>query len=529
MTHHLDHFTELDRLTETAWQKRDANPAEARSLADRARAQAEASGYDSGLGRSLTTSSFLHYRAGRFGDALQEALTALKLLETSSNPSWLPRLYNILGITHDALGNRPLALDFLFKQLELSRQLGDTLQEAVALHDLGLLADNNAKAKHYFEQALGVFRALNERWSEAIALLNLAEVAMKEKDYEQAFAFAKAVQAIGEHEGKAVEQAYTMSILAEIYASQEQFAEALQHYQKSLDSIAKSHNELSLKPTVLLGMGRCQARLGAKGETILAYFQEALQVSETMDYRTMVYVCHQALSESYKTLGEFEKALYHFEQFHTLKETIFNEESEQKTRGLEVLHQTESAKQEARAQQRKNAELGQYISELESLNQQVKELSVRDPLTGLYNRRYLFEHLARLTKQADEVSIALLDVDHFKHVNDTFSHQVGDEVLKGVATLLSTVLRTGDVAARYGGEEFVIVFPETSVEQAFLACERLRTTLQTHLWNEALPNLRVSASIGIAFGRTRDYEALLSLADKHLYTAKLQGRNRVVR
>lgn len=178
-------------------------------------------------------------------------------------------------------------------------------------------------------------------------------------------------------------------------------------------------------------------------------------------------------------------------------------------------------------QQKQNLELKSYIQELHHLHQEVKELSIRDHLTNLYNRRYLFDYLDLLKHRADSVSIALIDIDHFKTINDTFSHIVGDEVLKGIATFLTAFSRGTDIAARYGGEEFVMVFPEASLEQALLACERLRSDIETHQWGQDYPHLKVTLSIGLVSGKAVDYENLLSQADQKLYQAKRLGRNRV--
>jgi diguanylate cyclase (GGDEF)-like protein len=256
----------------------------------------------------------------------------------------------------------------------------------------------------------------------------------------------------------------------------------------------------------------------------LDYLEQALVFCEEHKQLTFLPKCHFELAAVYKSQREFAKALHHFELFHDAKETLFTEESEQKKRALLVLHRTELARQETTAEERKHAELSSYVRELETLHQQVKELSLRDPLTGLYNRRYLFEYLASLQ---GTVSVAILDLDHFKTINDSFSHQIGDEVLKGVATFLTTSLRESDIAARYGGEEFIVVFTNTPALQTQGVCERLRVALEQHLWSEHHPELHVTVSIGLAEGDVKD-ATLLTRADQKLYEAKAAGRNRVM-
>jgi diguanylate cyclase (GGDEF)-like protein len=125
-------------------------------------------------------------------------------------------------------------------------------------------------------------------------------------------------------------------------------------------------------------------------------------------------------------------------------------------------------------------------------------------------------------------SLAIADLDHFKDVNDTYSHETGDEVLKGVAEVFRAAVRTPDVVARYGGEEFLLLFPESSLSEAERACEKIRIALLEHPWTDIAPGLKVTASFGVAYSADADNStALIAMADRNLYAAKREGRNRV--
>lgn len=163
---------------------------------------------------------------------------------------------------------------------------------------------------------------------------------------------------------------------------------------------------------------------------------------------------------------------------------------------------------------------------------ELEELSIRDFLTDLYNRRYFDEQAERLFEQASRyrhaLSVMLGDIDLFKSINDRFTHAVGDEVLKRVADILRESTRNTDLVARYGGEEFVIAFPETPLAQAAELCEKLRFRIETHDWASIHPDLKVTMSMGL--GSNADapgMEAMLRAADTLLYEAKKNGRNRV--
>jgi diguanylate cyclase (GGDEF)-like protein len=518
--------TPIDVLNDQAWPKRDANPKEARTLADQAKALSEASEYSLGLGRSFTVSSFLHYRAGRFAEGLEEALVALEPLELAQDSAWLSRLYNNLGLLHDGLGDRTQAMSWLLKQLELSQRLGDEQQEATALHDLGFLAINSEQGRNYFYKARELFYKVGDGWGVALSCMNMAEICTNHGDFEGALRLVYEAVSIDNHEGEAVEKAYISQSLGSIHAAQGKFEEALIHYHEALTFTQDNSGDLNLVPNIHLDIGKIYQKMG-RFEEARSSLEKGLHLAEAMDFRVVIYKAHESLSLYYKELGEFEKAFKHFERFHALKEAIFNADNEQKMRAMEVIHRTETARQEAALQQRKNTELREHIDHLEKLNAQVKALSVSDPLTGLYNRRYLFDYLSEL-ESAQPLSIAMFDIDHFKRINDTYTHFVGDDVLRGVGTLLGTFLRTTDMAARFGGEEFVIVFGHTSLDQAVLACERLRVSVETHVWSEKHPDLKTTISVGLSFGFAKDYETLLQTADKKLYEAKHLGRNCVV-
>ena len=163
----------------------------------------------------------------------------------------------------------------------------------------------------------------------------------------------------------------------------------------------------------------------------------------------------------------------------------------------------------------------------------VQELAERDELTGLYNRRRVLEVLAqertRCLRGGPGFSVAMLDIDHFKRINDGFGHPVGDVVLRDVAAVMRQVLRNHDVVGRFGGEEFLLVLPgATDLDAARQAAERVRRSIEQHDWQQVASDLRVTASMGLAVSRPGEpAETLLDRSDRGLYRAKREGRNRV--
>jgi len=176
---------------------------------------------------------------------------------------------------------------------------------------------------------------------------------------------------------------------------------------------------------------------------------------------------------------------------------------------------------------------------LKDANEEIRILSITDTLTKCYNRTFMDEQLPKELKRAirynHPISLVMVDIDHFKRVNDTYGHQAGDEVLKELVRSINRSIRSDvDWVARYGGEEFLVVFPETDFEKAAVLAERLRRAISQKTIQIKEEEIRITASFGVS-GFTSStslkevsYEAMISLADKSLYQAKKEGRNRVI-
>ncbi|GIE97622.1 histidine kinase N-terminal 7TM domain-containing diguanylate cyclase [Paractinoplanes rishiriensis] len=173
-----------------------------------------------------------------------------------------------------------------------------------------------------------------------------------------------------------------------------------------------------------------------------------------------------------------------------------------------------------------NAKLTHQLATIESLRAELAEQAVRDELTGLHNRRHLLGTLARWPADRQS-SLLILDIDHFKRVNDTYGHRAGDQAIRAVAGILAGAIRGDEIAARYGGEEFVVVLPDTDPARAVARAEEIRARCAaTPVPTDAGP-LTVTISLGVAAGRNGDAEYVLEAADQALYRAKQSGRNRV--
>jgi diguanylate cyclase (GGDEF)-like protein len=244
------------------------------------------------------------------------------------------------------------------------------------------------------------------------------------------------------------------------------------------------------------------------------------------------------LAEELRAAGRVEAAYDALARSAELERQAFRELSQLQLSLERATLETSAARGASDALTAKNRELEhahhelvRRADQLEALQVKLRDQADRDWLTGLHNRRYLARELERLTqdRRAVPLTLAVLDLDHFKSINDQFGHATGDQVLIRVAGLLCDVLREADSIVCSGGEEFLVLMPATDVHAGLGACERIRQSILAEPWERVAPGLTVTTSLGVATAQEPgDLEALVTLADQRLYDAKRAGRNCVV-
>lgn len=179
-------------------------------------------------------------------------------------------------------------------------------------------------------------------------------------------------------------------------------------------------------------------------------------------------------------------------------------------------------------------ELVKLVKRLNEAQTHLKHVAITDDLTGLRNRRYIIERLGeefqRAKRTGDPLSLIMLDIDHFKQINDAHGHLFGDVVLRVIAARIRLILRMHDIVGRVGGEEFLVICPESSLEDTGIVAERIRRIINEEMIGDGIMELRVALSAGVTSLQENDVslEKLFSRADRALYKAKEEGRNRVV-
>ncbi len=432
--------------------------------------------------------AWLLLEAGLTAEATEDALAALGHAERAGDLPTLAFATNVLGVIFWYCKQLERALDLCQQAVNVARQVGDPsalswwLINLAGVHsEFGYRADRAGDGAGR-TAALGIALAINQ---EAIVL--------------------------AESQGDIWCQRLGLCNAAEYLAAdgRTEAVEAIERCERLPGPVARrsTGHYLYTKAQVLIRLERLQEALPV--------CQQALELSEAAKAPDVMAYALRYLSEIYERLGQFEQALACFKRFHDTHSILAAETTQRHARIAEIRYQVNKFRVMADAEQRRADRLAVAAS--------------HDPLTGIANRRRFDEALLRLATKNTPYAIAMIDLDHFKRVNDRFSHQIGDEVLKRVAAVLKDACRSDDLVARLGGEEFAILIDAADAQGARRFCLALRKSLTAVAWNEVHAGLRVTASIGVATNlEAAGPQAVLALADARLYNAKLSGRDRVI-
>jgi two-component system cell cycle response regulator len=426
----------------------------------------------------------------------------------------MARSHRLLSVFFDFIGDVPSAWEHAVPAVDL---LDDTMPERMrADHIFGLgqvLVRTGAwdAARERYRAALELADGLDDVPLRVKILNNLAWLEDDAGDTHQSMEIAKRMQTFAERHNLALDAA-CLDTIANAQLKLGNFAEAEATLRPILDA-----DDLYTRPIEGLGEAlntaagaqRLQGHMDDAGATL----DRCIDLCAT---RGMVAIRVEALEERarlYADEGLFERAYEQYIEFHGEDAALRAAQREANARTLQAVFETTEARREG---------------------ERFRQLSLRDALTGLRNRRHVDTELpillARSREDGSPLSVGLVDLDKFKAVNDRFSHAVGDKVLVRVSGILAAATAESGWAARMGGEEFLLVFPAVTIDEALRRCEDVRSAIGSVRWDGVMTGETVTASIGFTMlqsGRTSQ-AALLGQADRNLYAAKEQGRNRVV-
>lgn len=441
----------------------------------------------------------------------------------------LARTFITFGDTHSAL-------QYCERALDESKKLDDQAMFVQILMTLGLafaLTSQFQRSLDIYAEAAqlcqasndnaGLSRALNN-WADALISSYEATLESKnpadERMLDDAIRYGRQALALAKECAYFRMQLLTIETLAHAMEARGMYAVALDELEAGMSKLS-GHGFVKEELDVQVRLGALQLRLHQPAAAI-ARLQKARELAiELRNYPHMSDLL-KTLSTAHEAAGDFVSALDSYKEFHavTLKS---------RDQRAQISAQIFAAKLDLEKLQRETDTHKSRVSQLENFNRSLSMQAREDSLTGLPNRRALQEHMDRsLLERHGKITFALLDIDFFKLVNDTFSHVVGDEVLRQFGVLIRSCLRAGDMAARIGGEEFALVIDRTRGSRSIEACERIRKAIQAYEWSAIAPNLHITASFGVTHVKTADDLAhIMSRADSALYQAKRHGRNRI--
>ncbi len=458
-------------------------------------------------------------RRGNVADAGRVAQDVRRWAADHDSRHLLARSHFLLAAVFQELGDLSAALENAVQAIDL---LDDDAVPALRIDHLARLADclglqGDVGARERYAEVLQLAEDQGDVDRQLLVLNNRSYVEMLAGEFETALGLATRLQALaGEH---GVELSIgRLDTVARALIGLGRLAEAETVLLPGLSpEVLDASPDGDAGADFLLTLAEIQRRLGRVAEA-QETLDECIRRCEANGLTSIRVRARREQAELHAAGGHFEAAFAEHKLYSQEALDLQSAQRDARARALQAMYETTEARRQSR---------------------RYRELSLRDPLTGLYNRRYVDEQFPRLLEAVagtdEAVAVALLDLDHFKRVNDTFSHDVGDQVLRTVADLLEQATPAagagGSFAARMGGEEFLLVLVGADPVTAAQQLEDVRRSVAAHPWDELVPGLSVTISAGLASTvgvRAPVPAELLGRADAHLYRAKRQGRDRVV-
>ncbi len=531
----------IDELNAEAWKLRDEDVALARAKNNESLNLLQGCSYHRGMIQALTTNAFLELREAKHKEGLELALKAEKLSNEQVSVEFLPSIYNAVARGYGGLSVMGLAFQYLYKQLYIAEELyssqNKAIEKSTLTYYLGsskqdiafgyMQMDSVEQAISMFKEAIELLSTIDDEWPRVLATRNLAECYLKSGDFEEAESLLLECKRFAEERSHDTAMRFTYDSLARLYEQKGDFRKSLEFIEKGKKSI-KSQVLNNANYTVF----RARILLKLKEYVEVEKLLKQGIASGEFSLRDL-NSCYKLLEQCYSELGLFEKSREVLLNYVATSEKLQKEVRRRSIENNSQVQDLEKFRKEVQEAKYNNDVLEAKVNELDELQARYYQLSIVDPLTDIPNRRYITEYLenafASAKRYGHGLGLALIDLDYFKSVNDDFSHQVGDDVLKAVAEILDNQSRKSDAIARFGGEEFILTFKENSVEDSVAFCERVRKAIKDYDWQTIAKGLKITASFGIASLETvpesKRFEDLISYADKKLYESKDKGRD----
>ena len=500
---------------------------------------------------------------------LDYAVQGLEMAKSKNNPQEEAAFLVLVGKGLYYTGDFDNAMDHYYDALRKQEQLDDirgqifTLQKIAHVYDS---IDKIDRVLEYFQKAYGLAETLGDKTLLARISQSIATCyCQMNGDFQTAIEYYK--QALQLFREMDYEEAIIVNLnnIGLSYNELGNSSLALPYLEEALQRARKSENKHSIA-MITRNIGVSYLGLGEfkKAEE---YLIEVLRISKN-DYPSIRLSILKILSEMYLETENYSKAYVYLERAINLKDSLMTIDTEEKILEIQTKYETEKKEQQIVLLEKDKTISGMKLKRQRSLllyltggivmiflfvlilsnlyrqkvktaaalavaNGKLEELSRTDPLTKLWNRRYLHEIIEleriRIKRAFEPFSFILMDIDHFKNVNDTYGHECGDYVLATLAVILRSAVRKQDLVGRWGGEEFLLFLPKTSLKGAITIAESVRKKIEDYPFSYSSKKIAVTATFGVSqYEKPLSVDECIKLSDDALYEGKESGRNRVV-
>ena len=529
------------------------------------------------MARTLNTLAEAHRYLDNLVLALDYSTRALEIHKDIDDPVGFAKALLGAGIIYRHINLYEKSLEHINEAYLYYKKVNNMLGIAKTSNQMGLVYTRLRQfdqAEFFYQITIDLPKGMVEEKTLASALREMAVINLESGDLASAMQYAKKAYITYKNKNLTSYISTTARIIGNIYRAQGNNNKAIEYYKESLSFAREAGGKLyEIKSlTALAGI-----LIGIDTNEAISLLKRSLALSTEIDDKLHMLYAYREIRIAEKLRGRIEESLRYAEEEIALTDIIQNERNEDKlalekahlhSHKMEIELETlrEKEKRHKLELEKKNNQIeiaaqARVISELElsknkyasialafllaaclaivllvyrsfiaskKRNEELDYLAARDPLTNCYNRRILFEVMNRDfmdLPQIEEYCILMVDIDHFKSVNDTYGHSIGDTVLCGVAELLQANIRKSDSVARFGGEEFCIILPNTTQEQAIRIAEAIRIKVEKATFDD----IPVTCSFGVTSikFKARTPSELIEQADLALYEAKSLGRNQV--
>jgi len=529
------------------------------------------------MARTLNTLAEAERYLGNHIVALDALKRSLALHEEIDDPEGEAKALMGSGIINRHIGLYEKSFDYVYQAYQYYKSVNNLSGIAKTSNELGLIytrLKSFDQARYFYQQTINIPEDQIDASTLATAAREISVIALDEKDYKAAEENAEKAYNIYIAENDKAKASIVARILANAYREQGQKSNAIAYYEKSL-SLAYDVGDKSYQVKTLIPLAKELIEIDTNKSIQL--LKEALALSIEEDMRFHQLYSYNSLRKAEKSLGNYFSALKYAEQEILTAELLQKEKDDNETilmraklhskkieveleslkeskqidqllieKGKKELEIIEKEREISNLKLEKNRYANLVLASLLTLclgvsvyiyrrftaskkhNKELNYLATRDPLTNCYNRRVLFDFINKYfdsTTSIREYCIILIDVDHFKRVNDTYGHSTGDKVLKNVAKVLQDCMGDDGIVSRFGGEEFCIILPSSSQEEAMSKAEKIRQKIE----DEDFGDISITCSLGVTSIEFQAQTAteLIDQADLALFKSKSRGRNQV--